>query len=150
MLLLTLFFCGFISGGFLCSSSGETVGSSPLWGPVAAEVSWPVWPTGRSRFTRDPEHPPKSISVLGLSGDGAMMHTSDSYNQRKSLFNTMNRFIGAINNMDQTVMVPSLLRMGGGTRGWAGRRTTTWRSSFIFTWTDSMRFCPDSHAKPTR
>uniref|UniRef100_A0A8C9UEZ1 MID1 interacting protein 1 n=1 Tax=Serinus canaria TaxID=9135 RepID=A0A8C9UEZ1_SERCA len=27
-----------------------------------------------------------------------------------SLFNAMNRFIGAVNNMDQTVMVPSLLR----------------------------------------
>ncbi|KAL4656907.1 mid1-interacting protein 1 [Arapaima gigas] len=34
----------------------------------------------------------------------------DSYNQKNSLFNAMNRFIGAINNMDQTVMVPSLLR----------------------------------------
>ncbi|XP_041834395.1 mid1-interacting protein 1-B-like [Melanotaenia boesemani] len=39
-----------------------------------------------------------------------MMQTSDSYNQKNSLFNAMNRFIGAVNNMDQTVMVPSLLR----------------------------------------
>ncbi|XP_041715392.1 mid1-interacting protein 1-B [Coregonus clupeaformis] len=39
-----------------------------------------------------------------------MMHISDSYNQKNSLFNAMNRFIGAVNNMDQTVMVPSLLR----------------------------------------
>ncbi|XP_019966024.1 mid1-interacting protein 1-B-like [Paralichthys olivaceus] len=39
-----------------------------------------------------------------------MMHPSESCNHRKSLFNTMNRFIGAVNNMDQTVMVPSLLR----------------------------------------
>lgn len=39
-----------------------------------------------------------------------MMQISDSYNQKNSLFNTMNRFIGAVNNMDQTVMVPSLLR----------------------------------------
>uniref|UniRef100_A0A4W5Q107 MID1 interacting protein 1b n=1 Tax=Hucho hucho TaxID=62062 RepID=A0A4W5Q107_9TELE len=39
-----------------------------------------------------------------------MMQISDSYNQRNSLFNAMNRFIGAVNNMDQTVMVPSLLR----------------------------------------
>ena len=30
--------------------------------------------------------------------------------QKNSLFNAMNRFIGAVNNMDQTVMVPSLLR----------------------------------------
>ncbi|XP_026157155.1 mid1-interacting protein 1-B-like [Mastacembelus armatus] len=39
-----------------------------------------------------------------------MMQTSDSYNQKNSLFNAMNRFIGAVNNMDQTVMVPNLLR----------------------------------------
>lgn len=39
-----------------------------------------------------------------------MMQLSDSYNQKNSLFNSMNRFIGAVNNMDQTVMVPSLLR----------------------------------------
>lgn len=38
------------------------------------------------------------------------MQLSDSYNQKNSLFNAMNRFIGAVNNMDQTVMVPSLLR----------------------------------------
>ncbi|XP_018605457.1 mid1-interacting protein 1A [Scleropages formosus] len=39
-----------------------------------------------------------------------MMQISDSYNQKNSLFHAMNRFIGAVNNMDQTVMVPSLLR----------------------------------------
>ncbi|KAM4537608.1 mid1-interacting protein 1-B-like [Fundulus diaphanus] len=39
-----------------------------------------------------------------------MMQISESYNQRKSLFTAMSRFIGAVNNMDQTVMVPSLLR----------------------------------------
>ncbi|KAM9321512.1 mid1-interacting protein 1 [Gastrophryne carolinensis] len=39
-----------------------------------------------------------------------MMQISDAYNQKHSLFNAMNRFIGAVNNMDQTVMVPSLLR----------------------------------------
>lgn len=39
-----------------------------------------------------------------------MMQVSDSYSQKNSLFNAMNRFIGAVNNMDQTVMVPSLLR----------------------------------------
>ncbi|NP_001085099.1 uncharacterized protein LOC432170 [Xenopus laevis] len=39
-----------------------------------------------------------------------MMQISDTYNQKHSLFNAMNRFIGAVNNMDQTVMVPSLLR----------------------------------------
>lgn len=38
------------------------------------------------------------------------MQLSDSYNQKNSLFNAMNRFIGAVNNMDQTIMVPSLLR----------------------------------------
>ncbi|KAI7791091.1 mid1-interacting protein 1-B [Triplophysa rosa] len=39
-----------------------------------------------------------------------MMQIVDSHNQKNSLFNAMNRFIGAVNNMDQTVMVPSLLR----------------------------------------
>ncbi|CAJ1087431.1 mid1-interacting protein 1-B-like [Xyrichtys novacula] len=39
-----------------------------------------------------------------------MMQIAESYNQKNSLFNAMNRFIGAVNNMDQTVMVPSLLR----------------------------------------
>ncbi|KAG9339473.1 hypothetical protein JZ751_023611 [Albula glossodonta] len=39
-----------------------------------------------------------------------MMQISDSHNQKHSLFNAMNRFISAVNNMDQTVMVPSLLR----------------------------------------
>lgn len=39
-----------------------------------------------------------------------MMQLSESYNQKNSLFNAMNRFIGAVNNMDQTVMVPSMLR----------------------------------------
>lgn len=34
----------------------------------------------------------------------------DTYNQKHSLFNSMNKFIAAVNNMDQTVMVPSLLR----------------------------------------
>lgn len=38
------------------------------------------------------------------------MQICDSYSQKHSLFNAMNRFIGAVNNMDQTVMVPSLLR----------------------------------------
>ena len=38
------------------------------------------------------------------------MQICDSYNQKHSLFNAMNRFIAAVNNMDQTVMVPSLLR----------------------------------------
>uniref|UniRef100_A0A8C3CSE9 MID1 interacting protein 1 n=1 Tax=Cairina moschata TaxID=8855 RepID=A0A8C3CSE9_CAIMO len=39
-----------------------------------------------------------------------MMQLCDSYSQKYSLLNAMNRFIGAVNNMDQTVMVPSLLR----------------------------------------
>lgn len=39
-----------------------------------------------------------------------MQQLAESNNQKNSLFNAMNRFIGAVNNMDQTVMVPSLLR----------------------------------------
>lgn len=39
-----------------------------------------------------------------------MQMQSDAHTQKNSLFNAMNRFIGAVNNMDQTVMVPSLLR----------------------------------------
>lgn len=39
-----------------------------------------------------------------------MMQISESYNQKHSLFNAMSRFMVAVNNMDQTVMVPSLLR----------------------------------------
>ncbi|KAJ7320650.1 hypothetical protein JRQ81_020161 [Phrynocephalus forsythii] len=59
-----------------------------------------------------------------------MMQICDSHNQKHSLFNAMNRFIGAVNNMDQTVMVPSLLRdvplmldeldSGGGSGGGGG------------------------------
>ncbi len=67
-------------------------------------------------------HPLRSISGLSLAVDSdrreqrahlrllAMMQISESYNQKNSLFNAMTRFIGAVNNMDQTVMVPSLLR----------------------------------------
>uniref|UniRef100_A0A8C6S998 MID1 interacting protein 1b n=1 Tax=Neogobius melanostomus TaxID=47308 RepID=A0A8C6S998_9GOBI len=39
-----------------------------------------------------------------------MMQLPETMNPKNSLFNAMNRFIGAVNNMDQTVMVPSLLR----------------------------------------
>ncbi|XP_008279867.1 mid1-interacting protein 1A [Stegastes partitus] len=40
-----------------------------------------------------------------------MMQLSETPSpQKNNLFNAMNRFIGAVNNMDQTVMVPSLLR----------------------------------------
>uniref|UniRef100_A0A3P9I4W5 MID1 interacting protein 1b n=1 Tax=Oryzias latipes TaxID=8090 RepID=A0A3P9I4W5_ORYLA len=39
-----------------------------------------------------------------------MMQLQETTNQKNSLFNAMNRFIGAVNNMDQTIMVPSLLR----------------------------------------
>ncbi|CAN9497562.1 unnamed protein product [Ophioblennius macclurei] len=38
------------------------------------------------------------------------MQMQDTPNQKNSLFNAMNSFIGAVNNMDQTIMVPSLLR----------------------------------------
>lgn len=39
-----------------------------------------------------------------------MMQLQETPNQKNSLLNAMNRFIGAVNNMDQTIMVPSLLR----------------------------------------
>lgn len=39
-----------------------------------------------------------------------MMQVSDSHRKNNSLFSAMSRFIGAVNNMDQTVMVPNLLR----------------------------------------
>lgn len=39
-----------------------------------------------------------------------MMQMPETTNQKNSLFNAMNRFLGAVNNMDQTIMVPSLLR----------------------------------------
>ncbi|KAI4805528.1 mid1-interacting protein 1-B [Gymnodraco acuticeps] len=38
-----------------------------------------------------------------------MMMQQESPSQKNSLFNAMNRFIGAVNNMDQTVMLPSML-----------------------------------------
>lgn len=50
------------------------------------------------------------MSLRFDSGAATMMQICDTYNQKHSLFNAMNRFIGAVNNMDQTVMVPSLLR----------------------------------------
>lgn len=39
-----------------------------------------------------------------------MMQMTETPNTKNSLFNAMNRFLGAVNNMDQTIMVPSLLR----------------------------------------
>lgn len=40
-----------------------------------------------------------------------MMHiSSDSASNKHSLINVMHRFIAAANNMDETIMVPSLLR----------------------------------------
>ncbi|KAK9538076.1 hypothetical protein VZT92_005634 [Zoarces viviparus] len=39
-----------------------------------------------------------------------MMQLPESYTQKNSLFCAMNRFIGAVNNMDQTVMLPTMLR----------------------------------------
>lgn len=39
-----------------------------------------------------------------------MMQMQEIPSQKNSLFNAMNSFLGAVNNMDQTVMVPSLLR----------------------------------------
>uniref|UniRef100_A0A3Q3XI70 MID1 interacting protein 1 n=1 Tax=Mola mola TaxID=94237 RepID=A0A3Q3XI70_MOLML len=38
------------------------------------------------------------------------MQLQETPNQKNSLFNAMNRFIGAVNNMDQTIMLPSMLR----------------------------------------
>ncbi|XP_061547798.1 mid1-interacting protein 1A [Phycodurus eques] len=39
-----------------------------------------------------------------------MRQLAETPAQKNSLFNAMNSFLGAVNNMDQTVMVPSLLR----------------------------------------
>ncbi|XP_028315272.1 mid1-interacting protein 1-like [Gouania willdenowi] len=39
-----------------------------------------------------------------------MMQISDSASNKHSLINVMHRFIAAANNMDETIMVPSLLR----------------------------------------
>ncbi|KAL6480122.1 hypothetical protein MHYP_G00111550 [Metynnis hypsauchen] len=39
-----------------------------------------------------------------------MQICQDSYCNKHSLLNVMNRFIAAANNMDETIMVPSLLR----------------------------------------
>ncbi|XP_065129452.1 mid1-interacting protein 1-like [Paramisgurnus dabryanus] len=39
-----------------------------------------------------------------------MMQLSDAHCNKHSLLNVMNRFIAAANNMDETIMVPSLLR----------------------------------------
>lgn len=39
-----------------------------------------------------------------------MQQLQESPNQKNSLFNAMNRFIGAVNNMDQTILLPSMLR----------------------------------------
>ncbi|XP_077584717.1 mid1-interacting protein 1-B-like [Stigmatopora nigra] len=39
-----------------------------------------------------------------------MQSLSQTPVKKNSLFNAMNRFLGAVNNMDRTVMVPSLLR----------------------------------------
>ncbi|XP_008432055.1 mid1-interacting protein 1-B-like [Poecilia reticulata] len=39
-----------------------------------------------------------------------MMQLSETSKQKNSLFNAMNRFIGAVNDMDQTILVPTLLR----------------------------------------
>lgn len=59
-----------------------------------------------------PTEPAVVPSCLALppTPSGIMMQICDSYSQKHSLFHAMNRFIGAVNNMDQTVMVPSLLR----------------------------------------
>ncbi|XP_074520875.1 mid1-interacting protein 1-B-like [Halichoeres trimaculatus] len=51
-----------------------------------------------------------SVDTCGCNTQLATMQTCETSNQKKSLFNAMNRFIGAVNRMDQTVMVPSLLR----------------------------------------
>ncbi|MGH0157071.1 UNVERIFIED_CONTAM: hypothetical protein FKN15_032901 [Acipenser sinensis] len=48
--------------------------------------------------------------IAGVAFGIAFSQISESNNQRHSLFSAMNRFIGAVNNMDQIVMVPSLLR----------------------------------------
>ncbi|AWO95492.1 Mid1-interacting protein 1 [Scophthalmus maximus] len=60
------------------------------------------------------------------------MQTSDCYNQRNSLFNTMKRFIGAVNNMDQMVMVPSLLRDVPLDHSGAGKTVSTAANGFTY------------------
>nr|XP_057938068.1 mid1-interacting protein 1-B-like [Doryrhamphus excisus] len=39
-----------------------------------------------------------------------MMQLTEAPKQKNSLLSSMNHFIGAVNDMDQTIMVPSLLR----------------------------------------
>lgn len=39
-----------------------------------------------------------------------MMQLQETSTQKNSLFNAMNSFIGAVNNMDQTILLPSVLR----------------------------------------
>ncbi|XP_026001488.1 mid1-interacting protein 1-B-like [Astatotilapia calliptera] len=39
-----------------------------------------------------------------------MMQLQETTTQKNSLFNAMNSFIGAVKNMDQTILLPSLLR----------------------------------------
>uniref|UniRef100_A0A3Q0T6U4 MID1 interacting protein 1 n=2 Tax=Heroini TaxID=318529 RepID=A0A3Q0T6U4_AMPCI len=39
-----------------------------------------------------------------------MMQMQETSTQKNSLFNAMNSFIGAVNNMDQTILLPSVLR----------------------------------------
>lgn len=63
-----------------------------------------------SILSRDRACQDKPDSLIHEEEKLAMMQISESYNQKNSLFNAMNRFIGAVNKMDQTVMVPSLLR----------------------------------------
>lgn len=58
----------------------------------------------RSRISSNP--------VTSLSGSAWLhfMMQAESSSQKNSLFSAMRRFIGAVNNMDHTVLVPSLLR----------------------------------------
>ncbi|XP_015740114.1 mid1-interacting protein 1 [Coturnix japonica] len=70
---------------------------------------------GRLRSASIPGALEERSGVLRRAGrpaasPGGRMQICESYSQKYSLFNAMNRFIGAVNNMDQTVMVPSLLR----------------------------------------
>ncbi|CAM4603012.1 unnamed protein product [Leuciscus chuanchicus] len=53
---------------------------------------------------------PRSLVFTEAENRKWTIMMSEPLSQKNALFTAMNRFIGAVNNMDQTVMVPSLLR----------------------------------------
>lgn len=65
----------------------------------------PIYPELNSGFFFLDTEKKKQATITKM-----MMQLQETPNQKNSLFNAMNRFLGAVNNMDQTIMVPSLLR----------------------------------------